>query len=114
MSPKAIAVAGLSAIAIAAGGCSGDSDPEAEFRAAFKENFSETTWYPHITGMEVADGSDGRPRIEVTTDLAPGDGEAEGGLCEAVMNIALDSGAYDEIAIVKVTGSDGVLLGGCL
>ena len=30
MSPKAIAVAGLSAIAIAAGGCSGDSDAEAD------------------------------------------------------------------------------------
>ena len=36
VSPKAIAVAGLSAIAIAASGCSGDSDPEAEgLRAAF-------------------------------------------------------------------------------
>ena len=31
MSPKAIAVAGLSAIAIAASGCSGESDAEAEF-----------------------------------------------------------------------------------
>ena len=35
MSPKAIAVAGLSAIAIAAGGCSGDSDPEAENPVGF-------------------------------------------------------------------------------
>ena len=54
MSPKAIAVAGLSAIAIAASGCSGDSDPEAEFRAAFKKSFGEAPWYHHITGMEVA------------------------------------------------------------
>ena len=35
MSPKAIAVAGLSAIAIAASGCGGDSDPEAESPPGF-------------------------------------------------------------------------------
>ena len=70
MSPKAIAVAGLSAIAVAASGCGGDSDPEAEFRAAFEKEFSAAPWYPHITGIEVADESD-RPHIKVTTDLGP-------------------------------------------
>jgi len=50
VSPKAIAVAGLIAIAIAASGCSGDSDPEAEFRAAFEKEFSAAPWYHHITG----------------------------------------------------------------
>jgi hypothetical protein len=113
VSRKAIAAAGLSAIAIAAGGCSGDSDAEAEFRAAFKENFGETTWYHHITGIEVADGS-GRAHIEVTTDLGPGNGETDGTICGTVMNFAVDSGAYDEIPTVRVMGSDGVLLGGCL
>ena len=71
MSPKAIAVAGLSALAVAASGCSGDSDPEAEFRVAFKKKFSAAPWYHHITGMEVTDAS-GRPHIEVSTDLGPG------------------------------------------
>jgi hypothetical protein len=82
VSRKAIAVAGLSAIAIAAGGCSGDSDAEAEsppattteqvetqppaqptvdiskFRAAFKERYGtppdERPWYGLITGMKIA------------------------------------------------------------
>jgi hypothetical protein len=82
VSRKAIAVAGLSAIAIAAGGCSGDSDAEAEsppattteqvetqppaqsavdiskFRAAFKETFGtppdKRPWYGLITGMKMA------------------------------------------------------------
>lgn len=112
LSPKAVAVTALSALAIAAGGCSGDSDPEGEFRAAFKETFGEATWYHHITGMEVADGS-GRPHIEVTTDLGQGDGETEGGFCGAVRDFAFDSGAYDEIPTVRVIGSDGVELGGC-
>ena len=80
--PRIIVVAGLSAIAIAASGCSGDSDAEAEsppattteqvetqppaqptvdiskFRAAFKETFGtppdERPWYGLITGMKIA------------------------------------------------------------
>jgi hypothetical protein len=80
--PRIIVVAGLSAIAIAASGCSGDSDAEAEsspattteqvatqppaqptvdiskFRAAFKETFGtppdERPWYGLITGMKMA------------------------------------------------------------
>ena len=79
---RVIVVAGLSAIAIAASGCSGDPDAEAEsppattteqvetqppaqptveiskFRAAFKETFGtppdERPWYGLITGMKMA------------------------------------------------------------
>ena len=100
VSPKAIAVAGLSALAIAAGGCSGDSDAEAEsppvttteqvetqrpappavdiakFRAAFKERFgtpgNETPWYHHITGMKMDYGD--YQILEIATDLAPPEG----------------------------------------
>ena len=67
MSPKAIAVAGLSAIAIAASGCSGDSDPEAEFSAAFKKRFGEAPWYHHVTGVKMS--SEHPNWLEVTTDL---------------------------------------------
>src|SRR5580765_6058125 len=97
----------MSAIAIAASGCSGDSDPEAEFRAAFEKKFSAAPWYHHITGMEVADAS-GRSHIEVTTDLGPGDGQPDRGFCGAVRDFAFDSGAYDEIPTVTVIGADGV------
>ena len=80
--PRIIVVAGLSAIAIAASGCLGDSDAEAEsppattteqvetqppaqptvdiskFRAAFKETFGtppdKRPWYGLITAMKLA------------------------------------------------------------
>ena len=111
MSSKGIAVAGLSALAIAASGCSGDSNPEAEFRAAFEEKYGESAWYQHITGMEMTDSDalePGRLHIEVTTD------DAEGGVpCGTVRDFAVDSGVYDEIPSVEVIGSDGVTLGGC-
>jgi hypothetical protein len=112
VSPKAIAVAGLSAIAIAASGCSEDSDAEAEFRAAFEKKFSAAPWYHHITGMEVTEDErdNGRPHIEVTTDLGPGDGR---GLCGVIRAFALESGVYDQIASVELVGADGVERGGC-
>ena len=114
MSPKAIAVAGLSAIAIAGSGCGGDSDPEADFRAAFKKSFGEATWYRHITGMEVADGS-ARPHIKVTTELGPENNGSETvrTICLAAINFAFESGAVDEIPEGTVTGSDGVGMGAC-
>ena len=93
MSPKAIAVAGLSAIALAAGGCSGDSDAEAEsppattteqvetqppaqslvnitkLRAEFKERFgtppNEAPWYRHITAINWAND-----QLEIKTTSA--------------------------------------------
>jgi len=109
VSRRAIVVAGLSAIAIAASGCTGDSDPVAEFRAAFEKKFSAAPWYRHITGTEVVDGS-GSVHIELTTDLGPGDGQPDRGFCGAVRDFAFDS--YDEV-FVTVTGSHGVERGGC-
>jgi hypothetical protein len=116
VSRKAIAVAGLSAIAIAAGGCSGDSDAEAEFRAAFKKKFGEAPWYHHITGIEVEDTA-----LDVTTDLGPEsawDGEGEwsgtsGVICRAAYGVAIETGAIDGGEGVGVMGRDGVGLGGC-
>ena len=110
VSRRAIVVAGLSAIAIAASGCTGDSDPEAEFRAAFEKEFSAAPWYHHITGMEVevADGS--RAHIRLLTDLGLGDGQPDRGFCGEVRDFAFDS--FDEV-LVGVIGSDGVERGGC-
>jgi hypothetical protein len=108
VSPKAIAVVGLSPIAIAASGCGGDSDPEAEFRSAFEKEFSAAPWYHHITGMEVVDG-----RLEITTDLGPGNGETAGTICGAAIKFAFDSGAVDEFPTGYVMGSDGVGLSSC-
>ena len=116
MSPKAIAVAGLSAIAIAGSGCGGDSDPEAKFRAAFEKKFSAAPWYHHITGIEVKDRW-----LEVTTDLGPEsawDGESEWSgtsrvICRAAYEVAIDNEAIDGGEGVGVMGRDGVGLGGC-
>lgn len=90
----------LSAIAIAASGCSGDSDVEAEsppattteqvetqrpappavdiarFRAAFNERFGtpgdEASWWGHITGMKMDYGD--YQILEIATDLGPREG----------------------------------------
>ena len=141
MSSKAFAVAGLSAIAIAAGGCSGDSDAEAEsppattteqvetqrpappavdiakFRAAFKERFGtpgdEASWWGHIIGMKMDYGD--YQILEIATDLAPPDSSSVGPeICQAASNLAIDLGELgDRIKWVSVMGSDGVGLGGC-
>jgi len=107
VSPKAIAVAGLSAIALAASGCGGDSDPEAEFRAAFKEKFGEATWYHHITGIEVKDMG-----IEITTDLDP-KSAGWGPICSAAYGLAVDNETIDGGEGVGLIGRGGVGLGGC-
>jgi len=108
VSRKAVAVAGLSAIAIAASGCGGDSDPEAEFRTAFKKRFGQTTWYHHITGMEVADG-----RLKITTDhdsKSARRGTASSVPCGVAFRFALDHGLGDGVVLIA---SDGVEMGGC-
>ena len=133
---RIIVVSGLSAIAMAASGCLGDSEAEAEsppamttaqvetkppaqsavdiakFRAAFKEAFGERPWYGQITGMKMA----GRT-LEIATKLDPGsthedsDGPA---ICQAGANLAIDFGELgDGIEWVTVLGSDGVGLGSC-
>lgn len=78
VSGKAIAVIGLSALALAASGCGGGSESEVEkFASSFEERFGETSWYGHITGMKLSSGN-----LEITTDLdSPSDGgEIERGI----------------------------------
>jgi hypothetical protein len=128
-----IAVAGLSAIAIAVSGCTGDSDAEAEsppatttgqvetqpparsavdifkFRVAFKETFGERPWYGQITGMKM--GLHGF--LEITTKLDESDGDTRT-ICGAAMRFALDGAeGGDGIEGVLMRGSDGAEQGGC-
>jgi len=111
VSPKAIAVAGLSAIAIAAGGCSGDSDPETEFTAAFKKDFSTAPWIHHVTGVKVH--SELHPNsLEVTTDLHKASDTLTGAICKAGFQFADDHEVGDEIEAVVVIVADGHE-GGC-
>jgi hypothetical protein len=134
---RIIVVAGLSAIAMAASGCLGDSDAEAEsppatttaqvktqpraqsavdiakFRAAFKETYGDQPWYGQITGMKMA----GRT-LEIATKLDPGsstDEDSDGpAICHAGAKLALDFGELgDGIESVTVLLSDGVGLGSC-
>jgi len=130
---RAVVVAGLSAIAMAASGCLGDSDAEpdsppvttteqvetrptvdiAKFRAAIEESFGasgyERSWYGHVTGMKMAHG-----RLEIATDVDPeSDPEAAMTICSAAVNFALNSEAGEGIESAAVFGSDGAPLGGC-
>jgi hypothetical protein len=130
---RAIVVAGLSAIAMAASGCQGDSDAEADsppattteqvetqptvdiakFRAAIEESFGasgyETSWYSHVTGMKMAHGR----QLEIATDVDPEDSETAMAICSAAINFALNSEAGEGIETAHVFGSDGAPIGGC-
>jgi hypothetical protein len=118
---------------MAASGCLGDSDAEAEsppattteqvetrppteptvdiakFRAAFKEAFGEQPWYGQITGMKMAQRT-----LEITMKLSATEiNEIEvGTICEAVFNAADNAGVRDGIQAVRVIASDGKD-GGC-
>ena len=136
-----IAGAGLSVIAIAVSGCTGDSDAEAEspaattteqaetqapaqsavdiakFRAAFKEAFGEQPWYGQITGMKMAQITTTRKAqrtLEITMKLSAAEiNEIEvGTICEAVFKAAGNAGVRDGIEAVRVIASDGKD-GGC-
>lgn len=123
MLPKAIAVAVLSSIAIAAGGCSGNSDAEAEspvditkLRAEFKERFgtppNEAPWYRHITAINWANGY-----LEVTTDFTPEETNALGypSPCQEIWKLTSEQlEEPDETAlIVAVFDAEGVRQGSC-
>ena len=110
VSPKAIAVAGLSALAIAATGCSGDSESEAEFTAAFTKDFSTAPWIHHITGVKVS--SKYPNSLEVTTDLHKASDIPTGAICHAGFEFADDHELGDGIEVVRVNGPDGEE-GGC-
>ena len=118
MFPKAVAVAVLSSIAIAAGGCSGGSDAEAEspvditkLRAEVKERFgtapNEAPWYRHIIAINWANG-----RVEVTTDLD--ESGSRGIPCGLLWGLAFEQAEPDTFnSGVAVVGSDGAEFGGC-
>ena len=124
MSPKAIAVAGLSAIAIAASGCGGDSDPAAKFRAwfnnlkfrvAFKKSFGEAPWYHHITGIEVNDKAGNVTAVNVTTDLGPESAwDIVGPICESsdvfARERSLPELRVDDLVAVLDTGAYGAVM----
>jgi hypothetical protein len=140
VSGKAIAVAGLSAIALAASGCSGDSDTEAEstpatttehvetqpaapstvdiakLRAAFKERYGtpgdEASWWGHITGIKVPSVKEGHRTLVISTDLEKIGDRIGAALCHAGFAVARDSGAFEGIEAVVVKTSDGEE-GGC-
>jgi len=127
-----IAVAGLSAVALAVSGCTEDSDAEesrpatttgqaetqppaqsavdiSKFRAAFKEAFGERPWYGQITGMKMAQIT---PTLEITMKLDPENEIDVGTICEAAFTVANNTGVRDEIEAVHVMGEDGED-GGC-
>jgi hypothetical protein len=133
--PRIIVVAGLSAIAIAASGCLGDSDAVAEsppstateqvetqppaqptvdiskFRAAFKETFAERPWYDQITGMKMT----AHRILRITTKLDPDSDSLEtdaGTICRAAFGLA-SAEVVGGIRGVEVVGSGGVGGGGC-
>ena len=138
--PRIIVVAGLSAIAIAASGCSGDSDAEAEsphattteqvetqppaqsavdiakLRAAFKERYGtpgdEASWWGHITGIKVPSVKEGHRTLVISTDLDEIGLRLQGMMCNAGFAVARDSGAFEGIEAVVVKTSDGEE-GGC-
>lgn len=124
MIPKAVAVAVLSSVAIAAGGCSGDSDAEAQspvdiaqLRADLEERWGAPphavapVWYRHITAIDWANG-----QLEITTDLSPeeyGANEGLRGTCGEPLKLAFEQVDYTVDLIAAVFSTDGVGLGGC-
>ena len=129
MLPKAIAVAVLSSIAIAASGCSGSSDAEAEgqvdirrLRAEFTERFgtpgNERPWYHLVTGLKwvpkaLVTQTSTYGRLEIETKLDPESGFAENGMCGGVYGLAREFMEEDAGLIVALVASDGTELGGC-
>ena len=114
MSPKAIAVAGLSAIALAAGGCGGDSDSGGELSAAFKKDFSTAPWIHNVTEVKVSsEASENHSNwLVVTTDLDEVSDTVQGAICHAGFQFADDHELGDGIEAVVVMGPDSEE-GGC-
>lgn len=103
---------------IAASGCGGDSDAEAEspvditkFRAEVKERFgtppNEAPWYSHITAINWANGQ----TLEITTDLD--ESESRSIPCGLLWGLAFEQADKPNSLGVVVVGSDGVEFGGC-
>jgi len=118
--PRTVVAAGLSAIAIGASGCSGDSDVEAEgppaattkqvatqlptqstvdiskFRAAFKESYGtppdERPWYDHITAMRIFTENASYRVLEVRTNLERVSNTVLSEICEVGFAVASETG----------------------
>jgi len=119
VSRRAIVVAGLSAIAIAASGCSGGSDAEAEspvditkLRAEVTEHFgtppNEAPWYRHITAINL--GANGQ-QLRVTTDLD--ERESRRIPCGLLWKLAFEQADKPSNLWVVVVGTGGVEFGAC-
>ena len=121
----AIAIGTLALTAgLAASGCTGDSNAEAEspvdittLRAELKERFgtppNEAPWYRHITAVNWANG-----QLEITTDISPkeyeGSDELRGWICGEPLKLAFEQAEPDTISVIAaVFGVGGVALGGC-
>ena len=122
MLPKAIAVAVLSSIALAAGGCSGGSDADAEgplditkFRAELKERFgtppNEAPWYRHITAIDFPNEQTLEQTLVVTTDLDAS--ESRMIPCGLLWKLAFEQADKPNSLGVAIAGSDGAMFGGC-
>lgn len=116
MSRKAIVVAGLSAVAFAASGCTGGSN-EAEhplditkFRAEVKERFgtppNEAPWYRHITAINWAN----EQTLEITADLDESESRIP---CGLLWRLAFEQADKPNSLGVQIVGSDGGGQGGC-
>src|SRR5262245_5578778 len=117
---------------IAASGCSGDSEAEAEsapatttteqppsvdivaLRAAFKERFgtpgNETPWYHLVTGLKMSPKASVTSAgtyadLKVETKLKPG--SSFGGMCGAIYRLAREFMEGDGKLAVVVIASDG-------
>jgi hypothetical protein len=122
----AIAIGTLALTAgLAASGCTGDSNAEAEspvditmLRAELKERFgtppNEAPWYRHITAVNWANG-----QLEITTRLSPeeyeGSDELRGWICGEPLKLAFEQQAEPDTIdlIAAVFGAGGVGLGYC-
>ncbi|MGL6279154.1 MAG: hypothetical protein ACRC50_06320 [Gaiella sp.] len=119
----AIVAAGLSAIAIAASGCTGGSEGEAEgrpvdvtrLRTELKERFgtppNEAPWYRHIVAITMFDG-----RLEITTDLNPDEyrDDLTRAVCLEPLKLALEQAEPQTIDLTaRVFGPGQVAMGAC-
>ena len=120
----AIAIGTLALIAgLAASGCTGGSDAEAEgpfdisqLRAELEERFgspgNEAAWYRRITAIKWANG-----QLEVTTDFSPeeyGASEERGVPCGEIWKLAFKQVEPDTVPVlVAMFGVGGVAMGGC-
>lgn len=129
---RTVVAAGLSAIAVAASGCSGDSHAEAEsppattsghvnaqppaqssvdlskFRAAFKEAYGERPWHRQITAMEIETDTERHRVLNVTLKLERVPDTVVAEICEAGFAVASELRmGIDVVGVINSAGGDG-------